>query len=104
MAIDIKNVSSGKISTGATSSSKKIKNSSIADSDSDGDSSTDSVELTGKAAQIGSLIQKMMAMPAVDYSRVEPVKEKVDNGSYEVEAERVADKMLDFEAGYSRVR
>ena len=103
MAIDIRNVSSGKIATGTTSN-RKIKGNSVAASDSESDLSGDSVELTGKAAQIGSLIQKMMAMPAVDYSRVEPIKEKIENGSYEIEDERVADKMLDFESGYSRVR
>ncbi|NVJ50848.1 MAG: flagellar biosynthesis anti-sigma factor FlgM [Gammaproteobacteria bacterium] len=105
MAIDIKQVSSGKISSHSTQS-QKVKGRKVS-SDSateDTDSSADSVELTGKASLIGSMIQQMMAQPVVDHSRVDPVKEKIADGRYEIENERVAKKMIDFEVGYSRAR
>ncbi|WMS87637.1 flagellar biosynthesis anti-sigma factor FlgM [Pleionea litopenaei] len=104
MAIDIKQVSTGKLS-GATTQNQKVKGRKISDdSESGSDTAIDSVELTGKASMIGAMIQQMMAQPAVDRSRVDPVKEKIDEGRYEIENERVASKMLDFEVGYSRVR
>jgi negative regulator of flagellin synthesis FlgM len=103
MVIDVRNVGSGKISTNSTKS-KKLKDNAISNADDSGDTAADSVELTGKASQIQSLIKQMMSSPVVDNSRVEPVKEKVDQGRYEIEPERVANKMLDFEVGYSKVR
>lgn len=103
MAIDIRNISSDKITTGRADSKRVSGKKSSASSEAT-EAPDDSVELTGKAAQIQSLIQQMMAAPAVDRSRVEPVKEKIEEGRYEIENERVAAKMLDFEVGYSRVR
>ncbi|WP_144395146.1 flagellar biosynthesis anti-sigma factor FlgM [Pleionea sediminis] len=102
MVIDVKNVGSSKVTTTTTKSKKSEKTS---DSDvNTTETSEDSVELTGKASQIQSLIKQMMAAPAVDRSRVDPVKEKIEEGRYEIETERVANKMLDFEASYSKVR
>ncbi len=103
MVIDIKNVGSGKVTT-SSSKSKKVKDTSVESSSSGADGSDDSVEITGKASQIQSLVQQMMAAPAVDRSRVDPVKEKIDEGRYEIETERVANKMLDFEVSYNKVR
>ncbi len=103
MVIDIKNVGSGKVTT-SSSKSKKVKDTSVESSGSGADAADDSVEITGKASQIQSLVQQMMAAPAVDRSRVDPVKEKIDEGRYEIEPERVANKMLDFEVSYNKVR
>ncbi len=103
MPIDIRNVVAGKVTTGATRN-KKLKGNAATGDSSSTEASDDSVEITGKASQIQSLIQQMMASPAVDRSRVDPVKEKIDEGRYEIEPERVANKMLDFEASYNRVR
>jgi negative regulator of flagellin synthesis FlgM len=103
MAIDIRNISSDKITTGRTDSKRVLRKNTSSTSEAT-DPADDSVELTGKAAQIQSLIQQMLAAPAVDRSRVEPVKEKIEEGRYEIDDQRVASKMIDFEVGYSRVR
>ena len=103
MAIDIRNVSSGKIASSRTST-KKTSATSASDDSGSTEAADDSIELTGKAAQIQALIKQMMASPAVDRSRVDPVKEKIQEGRYEIETKRVANKMLDFEVSYSRVR
>ncbi|MEE4245829.1 MAG: flagellar biosynthesis anti-sigma factor FlgM [Kangiellaceae bacterium] len=105
MAIDIRNVSSGKISTG-TAKSKRVSSSAV-DSDDSSESSSpidDSVSLTSKSSQIKALIGQMMSAPVVDSSRVDPIKQKIDDGRYEIEPEQVANKMLDFEISYSRAR
>jgi negative regulator of flagellin synthesis FlgM len=103
MAIDIRNISSDKITTGRADSKRVSRKSTSSQSESV-ETADDSVELTGKAAQIQSLIQQMLASPAVDRSRVDPVKEKIEEGRYEIDDRRVASKMIDFEVGYSRVR
>ncbi|MEW4367885.1 flagellar biosynthesis anti-sigma factor FlgM [Aliikangiella maris] len=59
----------------------------------------DSVSLN-KASQINQLVAQMKSWPAADQNRIAPVKEKVTTGKYEIEYERVADKMLDFESNY----
>ena len=102
MAIDIRNISSNKVATGAAQN-KRAKDANSASDDVDGPND-DSVELTGKASKITSLIQQMVAAPAVNRSRVEPIKDKVDNDRYHVESEQVASRMLDFETSLNRVR
>ena len=100
MVMDIRSLVPGhtKTSLGKTSRSKSGKSSSNASSAAD--ESDDSVNLTGHASQIASLVQQMKSAPVLDPDRVSPVKEKVDKGDYEIEYERVANKMLDFEASY----
>ncbi len=102
MAIDIRNVGSGKL-TSLSNKDKKVSSSNLSISDDD-TQPDDQVELTGQAAKISSLIQQMMKMPAVDYSRVDPIKQKIDEGRFEIEPERIAHKMLDFEVSYSRYK
>ncbi len=52
------------------------------------------VQLTGAARGLAAIEQSLHALPAVDESRVAAVKERLQNGSYEVDPQRVADKML----------
>lgn len=100
MVIDIRSLAPGQIkpSLGKTEKSKR-KPAGTTSSSASADAE-DSVSLTGQASQIQSLIQQMKAAPAVDLDRVYPVKEKVDQGDYEIRYQQVANKMLDFEVGY----
>jgi len=100
MVMDIRSLVPGhtKTTLGKTSRSKSSKTG--GDASSSAEDSDDSVNLTGHASQIASLVQKMKAAPVLDPDRVSPVKEKIDDGEYEIEYERVANKMLDFEASY----
>lgn len=103
MTIDIRSLVPGQTKAGMNKSEKSKKKDQLSRSSSDSNSendSDDSVSLTGKASQISQLIQQMKSSPVVDPSRVAPVKEKVAKGEYEVEYQRVADKMLDFESSY----
>ena len=101
MVMDIRNLITGQTRAELRKSgrSKGRKVSSSTESESTGES-TDSVNLTGQASQISRLISQMKASPAVDAHRVAPVKEKVEEGRYEIEYEQVANKMLDFESSY----
>ncbi len=54
----------------------------------------DSVTLTESARQLQKLSEAVAAAPTVDAARVESVKRAIAQGTYEVNAERVADKLL----------
>ena len=98
MVMDIKSLVPGhtKTSLGKSEKAKKKPGSGSAEST----EADDSVSLTGQASQISQLIKQMKSAPVVDPDRVSPVKDKLDKGDYEIEYERVANKMLDFEATY----
>ena len=55
---------------------------------------SDSVTLTGAARQLQKLAEAVAAAPATDAERVASVKRAVDSGTYEVNAERVATKII----------
>lgn len=62
----------------------------------------DTVSLTDMASRLKSLESKLESQPAVDQSRVDKVREAISRGEYRVNPERVADKMMDFEADFDR--
>ncbi len=57
-----------------------------------------SVNLTGQAQKLKALETSILEMPEVDMDRVASIKESIQNGSYNLNPERVAGKMLDFES------
>jgi negative regulator of flagellin synthesis FlgM len=61
--------------------------------------STDKLSLTNQAAQLQALEEEIAALPAVDTQRVQEVQRSLATGSFQVDAARVADKLLSFEAG-----
>jgi negative regulator of flagellin synthesis FlgM len=60
------------------------------------------VQLTGAARGLAAIEQSVRAMPAVDELRVAAVKERLQNGSYEIDPQRVADKLLRLESDLQR--
>jgi negative regulator of flagellin synthesis FlgM len=54
----------------------------------------DSVTLTSSARQLQKLAEAVAAAPATSAERVASVRQAVAQGTYEVNAERVADKLL----------
>lgn len=64
-----------------------------------GQSSTaDTVSLSDNALQLGKLDNTSIAAPVVDTKRVEQIKQAIESGSYEVDAAKVADKLMQFES------
>ncbi|MDT4290375.1 flagellar biosynthesis anti-sigma factor FlgM [Methylomonas sp. MO1] len=59
--------------------------------------STDTVNITTTALDIKSATASSAAAPVVNEDRVAAIKAAVQDGSYQVNAERVAEKMLQFE-------
>lgn len=57
----------------------------------------DVVELTGLGSRLQELTQAVAEVPEVDKARVAQVRQALTDGSYQVEPEAVADKLLAME-------
>ena len=62
--------------------------------------SQDKVVLTDMAARMKSLEQKLSKQPDVDQAHVSRVRDAIKRGEYQVNPERVADKMMGFEKDF----
>lgn len=60
-------------------------------------STGDQVTLTDTARRLSDLTQTASAQPAVDSQRVSEIRQAIADGSYQVNAERVADKLMQTE-------
>lgn len=60
----------------------------------------DKVSLTDMASRLKSLERKLADQPEVDQNRVDKVRNAMSRGEYRVNPDRVADKMMDFEADF----
>jgi negative regulator of flagellin synthesis FlgM len=55
------------------------------------------VRLTGAARSLAALEQSLHTLPAVDEQRVAAVKRRLESGEYQIDPQRVADKLLHME-------
>jgi negative regulator of flagellin synthesis FlgM len=53
--------------------------------------------LTGTSRQLQQLAAAVAAAPEVDSRRVEALRALIEKGHYELDAQRIADRILDFE-------
>jgi negative regulator of flagellin synthesis FlgM len=65
-------------------------------------STVDTVSLTNTSAQLRSLENTLAELPVVDTQRVESIKQAIADGSYEINAQSVADKLINLEQGLVR--
>ncbi len=61
--------------------------------------SADQVTLTASARSLQKVEEAIAAAPAVDAAKVAAIKRAVGSGTYQIDAGRVADKLLQFERG-----
>ncbi len=57
----------------------------------------DPVQITGSAKQLAALEQALKDQPVVDEARVAALRSAIESGTYQVDATRVADKLLRME-------
>ncbi|CRI55994.1 negative regulator of flagellin synthesis FlgM [Pseudomonas sp. TE6288] len=60
--------------------------------------SGETVHLSPEAQQLQKISDKLRDQPTVNSARVAELKQAIADGSYKVDADRVASKLLDFEA------
>lgn len=57
----------------------------------------DSVQLTDTAVRLSELAAEVSAAEGVDIARVEAIRQQIADGSYTVDADRVADALMTME-------
>ena len=63
--------------------------------------SRDAVELTQTATNLKRIEAKLASVPDVDASRVDDVRQRMDAGSYEVDHQEIAQKLLKLDQDLS---
>jgi len=58
---------------------------------------SDRISLTGEARQLQELETQLASQPVVDSQRVEAVRSAVENGTFTINPERIAEKMMSLE-------
>jgi len=61
--------------------------------------STDQVTLTSSARSLHKIEETIAKTPVVNADKVTAVKQQLNTGAYQIDAGRVADKLLQFERG-----
>lgn len=65
---------------------------------------SDRVSLTGQARQLRELETQLASQPVVDSERVAAVRSAVENGTFIVNPERIAEKMISLEQALTEAR
>lgn len=60
-------------------------------------SSSSQVQLTDTAVNLKQIESRIAGLPDIDRARVDAVRQRVDSGAYQVNAGRLADRLLAFE-------
>ena len=98
MAIDINGLGSPQPQKAGTARQEKAERSGAGQAETSGSQAAgDTVTLTDTASRMKKLESTLADLPAVDSNKVAAFREAIMNGSYQVDAKRVADKLLNFE-------
>ncbi|PPU95056.1 flagellar biosynthesis anti-sigma factor FlgM [Xanthomonas albilineans] len=94
----------GTLSTSATHRTSSVRTKSASGASEEGQSrevgataATDSLRLTGEASGLQNIQRELAAAPAVDKQRVEAVRTALQNGSYTINPEAIASRMIDMD-------
>lgn len=57
----------------------------------------DAVSISSRASDLQALESRIKALPDTDVARVSAIKDKISTGEYQIDSQRLADKILAFE-------
>lgn len=100
MTININNlgVNNNTLSNSSNRASESSRNQSGEAASRPANSATDNVELSQQALSLTSLEARINEAPDVDTARVETIRQSIEDGSYTINAEDIADKLLNSDA------
>jgi negative regulator of flagellin synthesis FlgM len=87
------------LSTAQSSAQDSAKKSVLEQTNKQGNSG-ESVQLSQNARQLQSVSEKIASMPSVNSEKVAQLKQAIAEGSYQVDSQRVASKLLGLEAQF----
>lgn len=101
---NLMNNHSGKITTGtSTQGSSTVSNPAEVDAQAKSQPRQDAVLLTDQAQGLNKLQQRIKDAPSTNQSKVDALKAAIEKGDYQVNSQRVAQKMLDLESDLDTV-
>lgn len=84
--------------SGGTQSTGDRTGSAAGDRQSATGNSTDTVNISASAADLQAMEARLAELPEVDSGRVEALRTQIANGEYNIDSQRVADRILAFES------
>jgi negative regulator of flagellin synthesis FlgM len=96
MSINIKGTSSKASQTSAKKAGSSSKNKSSKASTTN-NTDSDSVSLTSGAANLQQIEQALNDIPVIDSKRVDAVSQSIEDGQYQINNEKIADRIIQTE-------
>jgi negative regulator of flagellin synthesis FlgM len=93
----IDNIRSGHPLTNTSRNSVKSEQTKTDSSASRAPTAKDAVSLSDQGKAIGQMSSQLATSPAFDSAKVQAIKEAIANGSYMIDADKLADNMIRFE-------
>ncbi|OUR82841.1 flagellar biosynthesis anti-sigma factor FlgM [Cycloclasticus sp. 46_120_T64] len=107
MSINVKN-STNKANQASSSktgaSAKSGKGSSSAKAPQSQPASEDSVSLTSTAARLQQIEQSLNEIPVVDSARVDSISQSIDDGQYQINDDKIADRIIKSESAIHELK
>lgn len=94
MRIDLTQLGASQLASEATAQKVKADQATATGSDSDGDRTT----LSSDTASLQSLVGTAMNSPEIRQDKVDSFRASISNGSYELDANKIASSMIDERA------
>ena len=90
--------SGGRIETERKDKSSDTSSASV---DSSARAVSDAVEFSATAKQLSSLQDNLASLDAVDMGKVDEIRQAISNGSYKIDAQKIAESLLALEGEFA---
>jgi len=61
------------------------------------DAAKETIEISSQAQLLGKLEAQIKDLPEIDQSRVDALRDQINQGTYEIDSSSLAQRMIDFE-------